>query len=331
MTGDGLRAALEAGAHDEAATILRQSRAGPPEERASYLRSVRSLAEDDPGAVAPVVPDVAPCLSDDRRPVRLATAKALVSVARHHPDAVEPVVDELSARLADAEEFYFVRARAAEALGFVALAAPGSVATPEVVAELRIGLSRDQPELRRKLAKALALVALGDPGRLRHHVEPLTDHLDDVDLVRYHLATAVAAIGCDRPSAVVAEADRLGPLLADDCAQVRGRVAEAFGIVARAAEPPEPVAQIRLDALVDDPDPFVARRGRFLARGLGEEAVGRSEPPSEPVGTVPAIRETAVEAATAIEAPDGDSTCRACGRTLPANGPPLCPDCGAPF
>lgn len=46
----------------------------------------------------------------------------------------------LGERFADEDEFYYVRARAAEALGYVALEAPENVISPEIRADFHIGL-----------------------------------------------------------------------------------------------------------------------------------------------------------------------------------------------
>jgi HEAT repeat protein len=62
------------------------------------------------------------------------------------------------------DEFYYVRARCAEALGYIAVETPEAVTDPDILADLRIGLAFDEPEGKEKLAKALAHVALGGPG-----------------------------------------------------------------------------------------------------------------------------------------------------------------------
>ena len=41
--------------------------------------------------------------------------------------------------------------------------------SPELLADLRIGLSFDEPVMKEMLAEAIEHVALGDPGRLTHH------------------------------------------------------------------------------------------------------------------------------------------------------------------
>ncbi len=186
------------------------------------------------GALEPLLPALSPFFTDGERSVRLKTAKLFVAVSEHDPDAVVSVLPMLTDRLADPDEFYFVRARAAEALGNVALEHTGEVASPAVVAELQIGLSFDEPEVKEKLAKALADIALGDPNRLDHRVPNLAEHLDDDDeLVRYYLCTALAAVGCVAPEALAEEADALAARLDDENDYVRGRAAEAVGLLAR--------------------------------------------------------------------------------------------------
>jgi len=234
-----------------------------------------------------------------------------------------PLVDPLEDRLADGAEFYFVRARCAEALGYVALEHP-DVATPEVVAELRLGLSFDEPEVKEKLAKALEYVATGDPDRLQHHVSSLADHLDDDEvLVRYHLCTALAIVGCAQPSALTAVREALVTRLTDDDAHVRGRAAEALGVL---DEESDAAAEPRLVSLTDDTDPFASRRAQFA---LDAGSDGADTQPGD-IGTVGGIHETTTDAVTEITTPDGDG-CSHCGVALPADGPPMCPRCGAPL
>ena len=67
-------------------------------------------------------------LRDDERSVRLTTAKLFVAAADADPEAVVPMVPALAGRLAADEEFYYVRARSAEALEYVALGDPGRLA-----------------------------------------------------------------------------------------------------------------------------------------------------------------------------------------------------------
>jgi hypothetical protein len=101
--------------------------------------------------------------------VRLTTAKLFVAAAETHSNAVVAMVPALAERLTDGEEFYYVHARSEEALGYAALDHPDTVTSPELLADLRIGLSFDEPVMNEMLAEALEHVALGDPGRLTHH------------------------------------------------------------------------------------------------------------------------------------------------------------------
>ncbi len=141
-------------------------------------------------------------LSDENRAVRIVTAKLFVTLAREESSVVYPVVDDIADRLADDETFYYVRARCAEALGYVAASYPDEM-SPGILADPRVGLEFDEPEVREKLAKALEHVALGDPGRLSHRVSTLADHLDDDnELVRYHLRTMLVIVACKRPTAL---------------------------------------------------------------------------------------------------------------------------------
>ena len=90
-------------------------------------------------------------------------------------------------------------------------------ATPEILADFRIGLSFDEPEVKEKLAKALEYVALADPSRLRHQVPSLAEHLDDEDkLVRYHPCTTLVAVGSEHPAKLVEAQVALGERLDDE-------------------------------------------------------------------------------------------------------------------
>lgn len=312
---------------DAAVRCLGALREASPEDRKDALRELRSVADDRPTAFEALLPPLTPFLEDDERSVRLTAVKLFVDVAAAEPATVAPTVPSLADRLADEDEFYYVRARAAEALGYVALERPDAVTSPAVVADLRIGLEFDEPEVREKLAKALELVAIGDPQRLRHRASRLADHLDDgAELVRYHLTTALVEVACESPGAIAGSAEALVARLDDDCPFVRGRAAEALGLIARADATGPPLPTTDLTALTNDDEAFVAERARF--------AVAASEGGSGPdesvdgVGTVESVRGTTDDAVEAITSPDGE--CPHCDLELPEDGPPLCPRCGTP-
>jgi len=321
---DHLRELVDAGAVDEAVTALSRLETAETDDRKAALQELRSLADDQPAVVAPLAAEVTPFLTDPERPVRLSTAKLLVTLAAGDPEAVVDCGPALAERLADDEEFYYVRARVAEALGYVAAAEP-SVATPEILADLRIGLSFDEPEVKTKLAKALAHVALGNPRRLRHHVEDLAAHLDsDDELVRYHLTTALVAVGCAFPDALSAGADALEDRAADSNPYVRGRAAEALGLLSRGGVDlalPEEWGRdaVESDAAAD----FLDTRVQFALGDRPAAAV-------DGVADTESIRETTAEIVEAITTPGGDG-CPHCGLALPEDGPPFCPQCGRPF
>lgn len=330
---DRLGALLADGDEEAAAARLEWVRAADPEERKGMLRTLRPVAEERPSALVPVLSELSGFLADDERSVRLTAAKLFVTVAETDPDAASPAVPALVDRLADEGELYYVRARAAEALGYVAVERPGEVASPEVLADLRVGLAFDEPEVREKLAKALEHVALGDPGRLRHQVSTLAEHLgDDRDLVRYHLCTALVAVGCEWPGALAEARDALVARLADENAYVRGRAAEAVGLLAR-SDADGSLQAADLGALAaDDGDggdeaSFVADRVRFARTGLGDGDDGDATPA---VGTVDGVRRTTDGIGAEIGSPDATAECPHCGLELSDSGPPLCPGCGAP-
>ncbi|WP_415380375.1 HEAT repeat domain-containing protein [Halosimplex sp. TS25] len=322
---------VEAESSGEARSALERLGDASAADRSEAIRSLRTLAEKRPGSTGQLLPAVVPFLTDDERAVRLATAKLFVAVAESDPDAVVPVVEALADRLADGDEFYYVRARSAEALGYVALEHPDAVASPELLADLRVGLEFDEPEVKEKLAKAIEFVALGDPGRLRHQVPRLAERLDDDnELVRYHLSTALVAVGCSYPDRLTDAVDEFGSRLGDSNSFVRGRAAEALGLLGE-ADPDASLPTDRLADLTGDEERFVAERASFgvAVRCGGDDHSGES-PDGTAIGSLGAVRETTAVAIEELTTPDVDGECPHCGLELPESGPPMCPRCGAP-
>lgn len=317
---------LRNGADESGSESLRAYQGADPDRQKELLRSVRSMAADRSAVLHPFSHELVPYLTDENRSVRLTAAKLFVALSRANPDAAVDDVDALAGRLADGEEFYYVRARSAEALGYVAVDYPDDVATPDLLADLLVGLSFDEPEVREKLAKALAYIALGDPSRLRHQSSDLVEQLDtEEDLVRYHLCTALVAVGCEYPTALSDDVDALSTRLEDECPHVRGRAAEALGLVARTASDTSRLPDERLATLIEDgEEPFVIERARFAVAAMDGTA-----DPSDEIGSLESIRERTDEIVDEITAPDGE--CPHCGRAVPQNGPPLCPHCGIPY
>jgi rubrerythrin len=321
---------LEENAHGEASTYLEGIPAHSVDDRKTTIQSLQSVAADRPALVGSLCPVLTTFLEDEERSVRLSTAKLFVAVGEADAASVEPVVDALADRLADDEEFYYVRARCAEALGYVALDHPEVVTSPEILADLRIGLSFDEPEVKEKLAKALEHVALGDPGRLAHQVSSLAEHLDDdQELVRYHLCTALVLIGCDAPETLAEASDALAARLTDENAYVQGRAAEALGLLARAATTAPSFPESELVAVGDEAEAFAAERAQFALEEIRKGDASADS--SDGISTVEAIRGTTQEIVEDITAPDADGTCPHCGLALPESGPPMCPRCGAPY
>jgi hypothetical protein len=232
--------------------------------------------------------------------------------------------------VADDDEFYYVRARCAEALGYVGREHPDAVSDPGTLADLRVGLEFDEPEVREKLAKALACVALGDPSRLRHQAGSLAEHLaDDRELVRYHVATTLVVVGCEHPAKLADAADALAERASDEDPYVRGRAAEALGLFA--ATEPEATVDVDASAFTDEGDDdipaFLTERVAFLRAQFGDgDSVGESD---AAVGTVESVRDGTDAVVEEMTSPDGDA-CPACGLVLPEDAPPMCPRCGAP-
>ncbi|WP_435197466.1 HEAT repeat domain-containing protein [Natronomonas sp. EA1] len=327
-TPDRLTSLLEEGNLEETVACLDRLGAADAETRKRALRAVRNVAEEPRGSFDGLARPLSTFLTDEDRAVRLTTAKLFVTLAQSEPAAVLPAVEALADRLADDEEFYYVRARSAEALGYVAVDSPEDVTDPETLADLRIGLSFDEPEVKEKLAKALAHVALGDPRRLRHQVDSLAEHLDDEnELVRYHLCTALVVVGCEYPDKLAEAAEPLQGRLGDENPYVQGRAAEALGLLATS----ETAAGAEFDpddgaGTHEDPPTFLTDRLSFCQRQVASD---QSADAPEGVGTIEAIRDGTDAVVEEMTAPDGDA-CPHCGLDLPEDGPPMCPRCGAP-
>jgi hypothetical protein len=322
-----LRTLLDRGERAAAVSHLEQFADDGVEERKAAVQSLQPIAREDAAMLGPLCDALLAFLEDDERAVRLMTAKLLVSVAESSPDSVVSLAPALADRLADDEEFYFVRARSAEALGYIALEQPAAAATREVLADLRIGLSFDEPEVREKLAKALEHVAVGDPERLRNHLPRLADHLDDErELIRYHLCTAVVAVGAAYPAKLSSVHDALTARLDDDNEYVRGRAAEALGLLAGTAPEEAPLPGTELESLAAAETDLLAERALFALRAADGQPDSHGQ-----LGTPDAVRETTEAAVEAITTPDSEDACPHCGCPLPEHGPPFCPDCGAPY
>ncbi|WP_049971715.1 HEAT repeat domain-containing protein [Haladaptatus cibarius] len=329
-TTDYFLGLIEQNSHDEAREYVQRVETAPTEERKATVQALRSLADDDPSALKPLVPTLSEFLTDDERSVRLTTAKLLVAIAETEPDAVVPVVSTLGERLADDEEFYYVRARSAEALGYVAREHPETVASPAVVADLHVGLSFDESAVKKKLAKALEHIALGDPTRLKHQVSTLATHLDDEsELVRYHLCTVVVVVGCESPESVADATDSLVAQLDDESAHVRGRAVEALGVLARADTEKDSLPASffeEFEERQEDDEPFTRHRERFALGAINE--VATADEKGDGIGTVEGVRATTSDAVAEITASDDE--CPHCGLALPEQSPPMCPRCGGP-
>jgi len=318
---------LSEDASEEAVTWLDDLSTAETDTRKRALQAVRSHAEEHSERFDGLAGPLVTFLTDEERAIRLTTAKLFVTLARTKPSVVRPVVDALADRLADDEEFYYVRARCAEALGYVALDHPEPVSNPAILADFRIGLSFDEPEVKEKLAKALEYVSLGDPNRLRHQVTSLAEHVDDEnELVRYHLMTALVAVGCDHPSKLHEACDALQDRLDDENLYVRGRAAEALGLLMR-VDDEIPMEQNLIPPSEDNAAEFVASRAAFLRAGHDSPT---QEMTPNGVGTLTSIREGTETVVKAILTPDAEE-CPHCGLELPDGGPPMCPRCGAPY
>ena len=325
-TPEHLTTLLNRGDNEETRACLNRLGVADADARKRSIRALRTIAEERPTAFEGLTAPLSGFLTDEDRAVRLTTAKLCVTLAQAEPGVVLPVVDGLAGRLADEEEFYYVRARCAEALGYVAVESPDEVTDPETLADLRLGLEFDESEVKEKLAKALVYVALGDPSRLRHQVSSLAAHLDDDnELVRYHLCTVLVVVGCEHSEKLSAAESALRERLADDNPYVRGRAAEALAILADSDV--EVTSWPELDDIDDDETPsFLSDRVRFL-RGQVDDTESESRP--DGVGTISSVR-AETDAVVREMKSAGDGECPHCGVDLAESGPPMCPRCGAP-
>lgn len=325
-TPDCLLERLRRGAR-EATACLDRLDAADAETRKRALQAVQAVAEESPRSFSALTRPLSVFLTDDDRAVRLTAAKLFVTLAQSEPAAVVSVADELADRLADEGEFYYVRARSAEALGYVAADSPDAVTDPETLADLHIGLAFDEPEVREKLAKALAYVAVGTPERLRHHVDSLADQLDDDnELVRYHLCTALVVVGCASPETLLDVAKPLRRRFGDENPYVRGRAAEALGLLAASDVGIEIERELESVATEDDAPSFLTDRVAFCRRQLATET---SVEPPDGVGTIESVRTGTDDVVEEMNA-SADGVCSHCGLVLSETGPPMCPQCGAP-
>lgn len=325
-TPEHLTTLLNRGDNEETRACLDRLGVADADARKRSIRALRTIAEERPTAFEGLTAPLSSFLTDEDRAVRLTTAKLFVTLAQAESGVVLPVVDGLAGRLADEEEFYYVRARCAEALGYVAVESPDEVTDPETLADLRLGLEFDESEVKEKLAKALVYVALGDPSRLRHQVSSLAAHLDnDSELVRYHLCTALVVVGCEYSEKLSAAESALRERLADDNPYVRGRAAEALAILADSDV--EVTSWPELDGIDDEEIPsFLSDRVRFL-RGQVDDTESESRP--DGVGMINSVR-AETDAVVREMKSAGDGECPHCGVDLAESGPPMCPRCGAP-
>ena len=128
-TPDHLTGLLKEGDNTEVEACLNRLDIADADTRKRALRAVRNETADRPIALEGLATPFAAFLTDGDRAVRLTTAKLFVTLGELKPEVVLPVVGTLADHLADDEEFYYVRARCAKALGYVALTITDAVRT----------------------------------------------------------------------------------------------------------------------------------------------------------------------------------------------------------
>ncbi|WP_440767317.1 hypothetical protein [Natronorubrum sp. DTA7] len=146
------------------------------------------------------------------------------------------------------------------------------------------------------------------------------------DLVRYHLCTALTAVGCEHPGKLVDGRDALVTRLsdADDNPYIRGQAAGALGLL-ESVDGEGITAPSEIEAETDEAAEFVRSRLAVLRAAETESSVDRTGS----VGTLDSLRSGTEEVVDAMMTPDGDE-CPHCGLSIPEDGPPMCPRCGAP-
>jgi len=113
----------------------------------------------------------------------------------------------------------------------------------------------------------------------------------------------------------------------DDDPYVRGRAAEALGLLARSDVTTERDLDIVVSAVEDDDAPsFLTDRVRFCRRQLSGEQSGSAP---DGIATVESVRTGTDDVVTEMITPD-EGECPQCGLALAESGPPICPRCGAP-
>lgn len=114
----------------------------------------------------------------------------------------------------------------------------------------------------------------------------------------------------------------IGERLTDENPDVRGRAAEALGLVVRAGEPVSDLPEI--PPAEEDAAGFLDPRIAFLRDWTTEGSA------QDIIGTFASIVAGTEGIVEAITTPD-DGACPNCGLGFPEDHPPMCPRCGAPL
>lgn len=280
-----------------------------PEDRKHCARVLRDESDTGVGAV-PVIDTL---LSDPERSVRLTAVKAVVDIASESPGAVKPLAEKLDDLLYD--EFYFVRGRSAEAVGYIVHEYPDAEGIPSTVGiTLFDALSLDESEVRRKVAKAISMVACSRPEDVLPNAKEVFDHADDDDaVVRYHLLTTLVALALRSPSEMEPHASDVEPFLEDENPYVRGRAVEFLGLV-----DPDVLGDLEsreYEHRTDEAEEFESLRVEWAFDDDGN--------------LVESLHAETDEKVRGVEREASDATlCPNCGEPVPDT--PTCPRCGAP-
>lgn len=133
-------------------------------------------------------------------------------------------------------------------------------------------------------------------------------------------------VGCEYPEKLSEAEDVLRERLADESPYVRGRVAEAIGLLAQSAMVN---AVPELDQIDRDKTSSLVAERLHLARRQLQDGDSSVRATGE-FGTAESVRNVTDDVVKEITSPDDNRECPHCGFDLPEDGAPMCPRCGTP-
>lgn len=235
--------------------------------RGRALRTVVRLTEAYPGDGVTLIDPLTECLSDDH--LRDDAALALGNVADEDPNAVADVLPALVAVLEDEGT---IRVNVTYALESIAEADPAALAQEGILDRLFSLLDDGTTEVRVNVTKTLGDVATADPEAVCSGAEGIRERLDDESpAVRKNAAYALGAAGAACPDEVLAAAGDLIELTDHEDPGVRAAAAYALGYPTRLERGRHADTAQSLLTRLDDPDPRVKRHVTFALAHLARE------------------------------------------------------------